>query len=99
MAAELNLILGEIGLGQYFSDCFCAGFRSWEVLCTITESQLAVIKFRLGHRRKLQREIARRQLQWPDYKPLPTESELQRRVRVSFKKALRVDPGLREEKW
>jgi hypothetical protein len=99
MAAELNQILGELGLGQYFHGCLRAGFRNWELLSNITEAQLAAIKFRLGHRRKLQREIARRQLQWPNHKPLPTAPELQRQIQISSRKALNVDPELLEEKW
>ena len=41
----------------------------------MTESDFDALGIRLGDRRKLQREIARRQL-WPDGSPLPTPDEL-----------------------
>lgn len=99
MAAELKQILGELGLEQYFHGCLHAGFLNWESLSNITEAQLAAINFRLGHRRKLQREIARRWLQWPDHRPLPTAVELQRQTQCSYRNALRVNPELLEETW
>ena len=97
MAAELQQILVELGLEQYFHDCLRAGFQNWESLSNVTEAQLAAINFRLGHRRKLQREIARRRLQWPDHRPLPTALELQQQTQSLYRNALRVDPELLEE--
>ena len=41
----------------------------------VTESGFDALNIRLGDRRKLQREIARRQL-WPENSPLPTPDEL-----------------------
>jgi len=41
----------------------------------VTENDFEALGIRLGDRRKLQREIARRQL-WPDGSPLPTPDEL-----------------------
>jgi len=41
----------------------------------VTESDFEALNIRLGDRRKLQREIARRQL-WPENSPLPTSDEL-----------------------
>ncbi|KAH9204029.1 hypothetical protein DL95DRAFT_398847, partial [Leptodontidium sp. 2 PMI_412] len=99
MAAELRQILVELGLGQYFPNCLRAGFRNWESLSYITEVQLAAINFRLGHRRKLQREIARRQLQWPDHRPLPTALDLQQQLQSSYRNPLRAYPELLEESY
>jgi len=75
MAAEIEQMLKDLGLQQYRSDFWQAGLDNWEAICKITDSELAVICIRLGHRRKLQREVARRLL-WPDFKPLPTTEEL-----------------------
>jgi hypothetical protein len=41
----------------------------------VAESDFEALDIRLGDRRKLQREIARRQL-WPENSPLPTSDEL-----------------------
>lgn len=41
----------------------------------MTESDFDALNIRLGDRRKLQREIARRQF-WPENSPLPTPDEL-----------------------
>jgi hypothetical protein len=87
----------ELGLEQYFPYCLRAGFHNWESLSHITEAQLAAINFRLGHRRKLQREIARRRLQWPDHRPLPTALELQEQTQVLHGPALGVNPELLSE--
>jgi hypothetical protein len=75
MSAEIEQMLREAGLMQYHSKFLQAGLDNWESLCKITDSELSVLGVSLGHRRKLQREIARR-LMWPDYKPLPTPEEL-----------------------
>jgi len=63
-------ILAEAGLDQYLETFKAAGFHDWATLSTITESELAALNVLRGHRRRLQREIARRQ-QWPDWTPLP----------------------------
>jgi len=75
MSAEIEQMLREAGLMQYHSHFLQAGLDDWESLCKITDSELSALGVSLGHRRKLQREIARR-LMWPDYKPLPTPEEL-----------------------
>lgn len=77
MTAEVERTLQELGLQQYLKDFLLAGFEDWDSLCHITESDLAVLNVRLGHRRKLQRGIARKH-QWPAFKPLPTAGSLQR---------------------
>jgi hypothetical protein len=70
--ADLEQSLGELGLEQYLTRFLQAGFNTWETLADISEDDLAALNVRLGHRRKLQREIARRRSSWPDYRPLPT---------------------------
>lgn len=75
MSAEIKQMLWEAGLIQYYSEFLQAGLDNWESLCKITDLELSVLGVSLGHRRKLQREVARR-LMWPDYKPLPTPEEL-----------------------
>jgi hypothetical protein len=74
--ADLEQSLGELGLEQYLTRFLQAGFNTWETLADISEDDLAALNVRLGHRRKLQREIARRRRSWPDYRPLPTPSHL-----------------------
>jgi hypothetical protein len=81
MTAELERILAELGLQQYLADGLTAGFDHWETLFNLTESDLDNLNIRLGHRRKLQREIARRYF-WPDDKPLPTPEELQQHAQA-----------------
>ena len=56
---NLESTLASLDLGQYCDRFFQAGFDSWEVLCEITEEDLEALKVNLGHRRKLQRAIAR----------------------------------------
>jgi hypothetical protein len=73
MASELKQILAEIGLEQYLETFNSAGFYDWTALSTITESELEALNVLRGHRRRLQREIARRQA-WPDQTPLPADS-------------------------
>jgi hypothetical protein len=82
MAFEDKQIIRDLGLEQYFRDCLRTGFQNWESLCNIAEAQLAAINFRLGHRRKLQREIARRRLQCPDHKLCQQHSNCNSRYRV-----------------
>jgi hypothetical protein len=61
-----------LGLEQYLPIFTQSGFGDWHLLCNITEFDFALLGVKLGHRRKLQREIARRHL-WPDYDPLPAD--------------------------
>ncbi|MCJ1306487.1 hypothetical protein MMC25_000130 [Agyrium rufum] len=46
-------------LDQYLQNFYDEGFDTWEVVLYITESDLEHLKVKLGHRRKLQREIAK----------------------------------------
>lgn len=47
-----------IGLEEYHDRLVENGFDSWEAVCDISESDLAQLDFKLGHRRRLQRAIA-----------------------------------------
>ncbi|MCJ1341472.1 hypothetical protein MMC09_006768 [Bachmanniomyces sp. S44760] len=55
---EIGPVLERLGLIQYFEKFIEEGFDTWETILDITESDLDVLRVRLGHRRKLQREIA-----------------------------------------
>jgi len=77
MADEVEEILNELGLEQYFNTIHRAGFCSWNTLRGIREKDLLRLNFRLGDIRKLQREIARRQM-WPETRPLPTSADMRR---------------------
>jgi hypothetical protein len=101
MASELELerSLRDLGLEQYLSNCLRAGIQSWQSLSTITEEELIAIGIRVGHRRKLQRAVARGLL-WPDNRPLPTASELtQHRQDLRRLTRGRIDPELLEENY
>ncbi len=56
--ADLELTLSWLGLPQYLERFQQAGFDSWETILEITEEDLEILNIDLGHRRKLQREIA-----------------------------------------
>jgi len=68
--SRLGDILAEIDLEQYLRIFEEAGFDTWESLSTITENELATLGIPRGHRRRLQREVARRS-GWPENRPLP----------------------------
>lgn len=55
---DLELALSGLGLSQYLDCLVQAGFDSWETLMEITEQDLESLNVKLGHRRKLQRQIA-----------------------------------------
>jgi len=55
---ELPHVLDRLGLDAYSTVLAENGFRNWETVLDITEDDLTVLNFKLGHRRKLQREIA-----------------------------------------
>ncbi|KAL1638337.1 hypothetical protein SLS56_000145 [Neofusicoccum ribis] len=58
MSAELSDTLNRLRLQDYLPALVENGFDSWDVVCDITEEDLAHLGFKLGHRRILQREIA-----------------------------------------
>lgn len=74
-------MLYELGLQQYIPTFLEAGFDDWETFRDIQESDFLKLNVRRGHMRKLQREIARRQL-WPDLRPLPTTEDLRQHQKV-----------------
>merc|ERR1712098_236939 len=71
MAAELEATLTVLGLEQYLPRFLDFGFGDWEALTRIAETQLSLLDVRLGHRRRLQRAIAKDRSSWPDNAPLP----------------------------
>ncbi|KAK0121020.1 hypothetical protein ONS96_011208 [Cadophora gregata f. sp. sojae] len=80
MAAELEAALTVLGLEQYLSRFLDSGFGDWDALTKIAETQLSLLDVRLGHRRRLQRAIARERSSWPDDVPLPHAPDLNQRI-------------------
>ncbi|PVH70160.1 hypothetical protein DL98DRAFT_357471, partial [Cadophora sp. DSE1049] len=66
---ELEVALLELNLQRYLSAFLFAGFYDWQSLSEITESDFTAMGVLCGHRRKLQRAIARSR-GWPDSHPL-----------------------------
>jgi len=60
----------DLGLETYLQAFLSTGFVDWDSLSSITEFDLEALGMRLGDRRKLEREIARRG-GWPDERALP----------------------------
>ncbi|OJD34784.1 hmg box protein [Diplodia corticola] len=58
MSAELRGVLHRIRLHDYLPVLVQHGFDSWDVVCDISEQDMAFLGFKLGHRRVLEREIA-----------------------------------------
>ncbi|KAL8998725.1 MAG: hypothetical protein Q9169_002280 [Polycauliona sp. 2 TL-2023] len=56
--ADLRSLLSSFGLLQYHYRLVEAGFDTWETILDITESDLESLSVQLGHRRRLQQEIA-----------------------------------------
>jgi hypothetical protein len=57
-SVQLKQILDRIGLSVYYEPLMANSFDSWDTILGITEQDLKHLSFKLGHRRKLQREIA-----------------------------------------
>jgi hypothetical protein len=57
-SSQFDLSLSRLGLGEYFEALVSRGFDNWDTLSEISEETMAELGIRLGHRRKLQREIA-----------------------------------------
>ena len=55
---DLSDVLERIGLTDYLHVLAENGFHTWDAVVDITEDDLTTLKFKLGHRRTLQREIA-----------------------------------------
>ena len=80
LSSHLDLSLSHLGLGEYFETLVSHGFDTWDSLAGISEETMAELGIRLGHRRKLQREIASYQGQprtQPLYSPLAIDGGLQ----------------------
>lgn len=81
--ADLELVLSWLGLSQYHDRFVQAGFDSWETVLEITEDDLEILNVDRGHRRKLQREIARSKTRMLDpvvplaHQALPRQSFMQ----------------------
>jgi hypothetical protein len=58
---ELQAILKDLDMQECFNDLVENGFDTWDNLTGIKETDMATFGMKLGHRRKLQREIDRRQ--------------------------------------
>lgn len=56
--ADLELALSWLDMSQYLERFLQAGFDSWETVLDITENDLEVLNVEMGHRKKLQKEIA-----------------------------------------
>lgn len=70
MASEFKQSLVRLDLEQYVPLLLQSGYCDWHCICYISEVEFAAMGIKLGHRRKLQREAARRH-SWPDYRALP----------------------------
>lgn len=55
---ELGRIFARLGIEQYLDSFIVEGFDTWETVLDIQEGDLDALNVKLGHRRKLQREIA-----------------------------------------
>lgn len=55
---QLWLVLNHLELDSYFNRLLDNGFDNWMTVLDIREEDLEKLSFKLGHRRKLQREIA-----------------------------------------
>lgn len=67
--SELQATFEDLRLEEYLSTLVEHGFDTWDCLTGITETDMATLGMKLGHRRRLQREIARR-LGHPANEPL-----------------------------
>lgn len=79
-SSHLDLSLSYLGLGEYFETLVSHGLDTWDKLTGISEETMAELGVRLGHRRKLQREIASYRGQSrtrPLYSPLAVDGGLQ----------------------
>lgn len=60
MESELRNALQTLNLGQYIDVLQNNGFINWATLSNAGEEDLGRLGFKLGHRRRLQRELASR---------------------------------------
>ncbi|QDS69346.1 hypothetical protein FKW77_003765 [Venturia effusa] len=57
-SSRLHAVLQSLSLDEYTEALIAHGFTSWDEILEIQEHDLEALEFKLGHRRKLQREIA-----------------------------------------
>jgi hypothetical protein len=55
---NLTEVLERLGLTEYDAKLSENGFHNWETVVDISEDDMNMLNFKLGHRRLLQREIA-----------------------------------------
>jgi hypothetical protein len=58
--SDLRVTLKELGLHEYESRLFEHGFDMWNNLANMNETDMEALGIKLGHRRGIQRENARR---------------------------------------
>jgi hypothetical protein len=58
--SDLQITLEELGLHEYESRLFEHGIDTWNNLANINETDIETLGIKLGHRRRIQRENARR---------------------------------------
>ncbi|KAK6334669.1 hypothetical protein TWF718_010118 [Orbilia javanica] len=68
--SDLREALDRLGLSQYLGRLIEEGFDRWDIVLDIQETDLACMGFKLGHRRVLQRAIARDR-GIPEHEPIP----------------------------
>jgi hypothetical protein len=66
---SIQATLGRLGLQEYYQRLVEYGIDTWDHLVVISETDMATLGIKLGHRRKLQREIAS-SLGYPPQRPL-----------------------------
>ena len=81
---ELQLYMSWLDMSQYLDRFLQAGFDSWETIMEISEEDLEFLGVELGHRRRLQKEIAKIRSRSDDFE----------RKASSFRPVVRSEIGL-----
>ena len=84
--SELQATFEDLCLQEYLSPLVEHGYDTWDCLTGITETDMATLGIKLGHRRRLQREIARR-LGHPANEPLFALPAATPRTREQYSRA------------
>lgn len=74
-STDVEQVLTHLGLQDYLQVFVSHGFADWNQFENLSCPKLSQLGVKRGHIRKIQRCIARARL-WPDSKPLPTPSQL-----------------------
>ena len=80
--SQLAIFLGDLGLDSYHKILQDHNIRTLDALYQITEDEMEQFNFKLGHRRKIQREVASRQ-GYPRGMSLPVPALYNHKLRVS----------------